>query len=167
MIAPDGRSGSWATSSVGVILVDVEDGAKEAVVGYAPPVLRQRWGQQEQYIDLVEQVAVAIGVDAFQDRIRSRDVTWFEDNTGVFSGMVKCCCRRPELDGAMAAVWHSQWYTPGCDTTMMRVMPIGSTDLAESSRPMHGFVRKGFRFTPPRPLHGLGVSTQATECHSR
>jgi len=104
VIASDGRLDETAPPSIGVVLVDPEDGAREAVVGYVPDVLVQKWSVKEQYIALVEQSAIALGIDTFKHRLRNRDVIWFEDNAVVLSGMVKGRCHCPEVDDAMAAL---------------------------------------------------------------
>ena len=85
-------------------MVDVAKGIKKAVVGEILPELIAYWSKHEQYIALVEQGAVALGLHDFRDELRGRDIVWFEDNSVVLSGLVKGSNRGEELDNGMAAL---------------------------------------------------------------
>jgi hypothetical protein len=103
-MATDGRLDESAPPSVGAVLYDPVDGARVAVVAMVAPQLVCRWEKYTQYISLVEQAGVLMGIQYFADRLRHRDLVLFQDNSAVLAGLCKGTSAHPELDQGAAVV---------------------------------------------------------------
>ena len=105
VIASDGRLDDSAPASVAVLLFDPLSGLKLAWVAILPPELIARWrADSEQYIALVEQAAVMMGILHASPIIRGRDLLWFEDNSVVLSGLVRGASSSGELDSGCSCI---------------------------------------------------------------
>ena len=61
-------------------------------------------GGTKQYIALVEQSAVVLGLTHFRKHLEGRRVVWFQDNSVVLSGLVKGSAREEYLDIGFSAI---------------------------------------------------------------
>jgi hypothetical protein len=103
IIASDGRLDESGPPSVAVLLYDPRDGQKLAIWAVAHPELVEYWTSWGcHYIAAVEQAAVLAGIMHFAQRLRGRDIIWFEDNSVVLAGLVKGTSMNPELDRGAA-----------------------------------------------------------------
>ena len=55
IIASDGRLDASAPASIAILIVDLEDGIRRALLASIPVEVIARWGHKEQYIAHVEQ----------------------------------------------------------------------------------------------------------------
>jgi hypothetical protein len=104
VVASDGRLDDRAPASVAVLIVDIATGSRKCIVAEIPQPLIDKWSVHEQYIALVEQAAVVMGVFEFAAELRQRDVIWFEDNSVVLSGLAKGSNHGEDLDAGCACI---------------------------------------------------------------
>jgi hypothetical protein len=105
VIASDGRLDEKSPASIAVLLVDLLDGTRWAMVAEVPLVLRKAWeADSEKYIALVEQSAVVMGLTMAKSIMRNRDFYWYEDNAVVLAGLSKGSSNGEELDKGNAAI---------------------------------------------------------------
>jgi hypothetical protein len=87
-----------------VLIYDPVDGSRLAIVAEVPPELVQRWSVHKQYIALVEQTAIVLGLTECPTRFYKRDVIWWEDNSVVLAGMCKGANHGEDLDAGTTAI---------------------------------------------------------------
>ena len=81
------------------------EGWKIAWKAVVPAQLQERWASiQDQYIPMVEQSAVVMGLLEAKDIVAGRDVIWYEDNSVVLSGLVKGASGEHDLDQGSSCV---------------------------------------------------------------
>ena len=68
-VASDCRLDDTKPASIAVLIFDPVDGSRSAIVADIPPELVQRWSVHKQYIALVEQAAIVLGITEWATRL--------------------------------------------------------------------------------------------------
>ena len=70
-----------------------------------PEFMSQLYERGDKQIGVLEALAIWLGISTFEDRLRGRAWSLFEDNQGVMRGLIRGSSRSPECNIMFAKVW--------------------------------------------------------------